>query len=146
MVGQGQEYPKARRIALQRGLLDTILIMKPIVPADKVPSILAALDIAVLPGSTDIICPIKIQEYMASELPTLAPDYSCNREVVDDGKNGMLFTPKNERALAEKISILANDDELRSRLGKEARQEVQRRFTWGKTWGAALECILHLTQ
>ena len=141
MVGAGKEYPQARKIAEESGLLGSFLRMEPVVPPDQVPGILAALDIAILPGSTDIICPIKIQEYMASELATVAPDYPCNREVIRNEVTGMLFEPKNERALAETISVLVQDAKMRARLGWESRQDVLRRFTWEKTWGKALEDI-----
>lgn len=143
MVGAGKEYDKTRRLAEKRGLLVDAVIMKPGVPSDKVPEILAALDIAVLPGSTEIICPIKIQEYMATELVTLAPDYACNREVIDDGRTGLLFQPGDERDLAEKIMIMADDRQARLRMGRQARQEIEQLFTWEVTWGAALEKILN---
>jgi glycosyltransferase involved in cell wall biosynthesis len=142
MVGAGREYDQTRRLAEKRGLLKSTVVMKPGVPKDEVPGILAALDIAVLPGSTHIICPIKIQEYMASALATIAPDYPCNREVIRDGDTGVLFPPKNEWALADKIAMLAQDSDLRRTMGYDARLEVERRLTWERTWGAALEAIL----
>ena len=104
---------------------------------------LSALDIAVLPGSTDIICPIKVQEYMASGLPAIVPDYPCNREVIADGVTGMLFEPKNERALADKILVLAKDKNMRQHMGDMARQEVLKRFTWEETWGRALNEVFN---
>jgi glycosyltransferase involved in cell wall biosynthesis len=142
MVGAGKEHQESRTLAEKLGLLDNILMMKPGVPKHEVPGILAALDIAVLPGSTDIICPIKIQEYMACELPSVVPDYACNREVLRDGETGMLFKPKDESALAKKIAILAADQKLREAIGRRAREEVIRRLSWEATWGAALETVL----
>ncbi|NJL59069.1 MAG: glycosyltransferase family 4 protein [Desulfobacteraceae bacterium] len=142
MVGAGQEYPKTRCLAEKLGVLNSVLMMKPGVPSGEVPGILSALDIAVLPGSTDIICPIKIQEYMASELPTVATDYACNREVITNGETGLLFEPKNENSLADKLFLLAKDSKLRKLLGRNARQEVVRRFTWKNTWGNALQEII----
>ncbi|MFC1636036.1 glycosyltransferase family 4 protein [Planctomycetota bacterium] len=148
MVGVGKEYPRSRRIAEKLGLLDDILIMKPGVPKDEVPSILAALDIAVLPDSTDIICPIKVQEYMACELPSVVPDYTCNREVLREGETGVFFKPKDEAALAEQIVLLAINQKLRERIGRCAREDVIHRFSWEVTWGAALQMVLdrQLTQ
>lgn len=141
MVGQGQEYEKACRLAANSGLLDTVNII-PGVPPEQVPAVLAAMDIAVLPGSTPIICPVKIQEYMAAGLPTMAPDYECNREVIDDGRTGALFVPGSSESLAERILMLAQDREMRASLGREARREVVRRFTWEQTWGSALQKVL----
>ena len=142
MVGAGKEYPDSRKLAEDLGLLEDILIMKPGVPKEEVPGILAALDIAVLPGSTDIICPIKIQEYMACELPSVVPDYACNREIIRHGETGMFFKPHDEQDLAKQICLLAEDTGMRQRIGQEARREVTQRFSWENTWGAALEKIL----
>lgn len=142
MVGAGKEYPESRALAEELGVLDETLLMLPGVPKDRVPGILSALDIAVLPGSTDIICPIKVQEYMASLLPTVAPDYACNREVLQDGVTGELFAPKDAKALANKILHLANDDALRLQMGDQARQDAAKRFSWQNTWGAALARVL----
>lgn len=145
MVGAGKEYPESRALAEELGVLDETLLMLPGVPKDRVPSILSALDIAVLPGSTDIICPIKVQEYMASLLPTVAPDYACNREVLRDGVTGELFAPKDAEALANKILLLARDDALRLRMGHQAREDAAKCFNWQATWGAALARILEET-
>jgi glycosyltransferase involved in cell wall biosynthesis len=145
MVGKGRDYEKLHKLATNLQLLGSTLIMKPWVPKEAVPRVLSALDIAVLAGSTDIICPIKVQEYMAMERAVVLPDYPCNREVVTDGKTGILFEPKNEKALAEKLLLLAKDSQLRGRLGKAARQEILQRFTWEKTWRKALQEIIFRT-
>jgi len=142
MVGDGKEYAETRALAEKKGLAGSLIYFLPPVPLQEVPSILSGLDVAVLPGSTDIICPIKIQEYMAAELATIAPDYKCNREVITDGETGILFEPKNEAALAEKIMLLAKDETYRMKLGKQARTEIFSKFTWEKTWGVALELAI----
>jgi glycosyltransferase involved in cell wall biosynthesis len=141
MVGNGELYPECLAEAQQRGLIGGILTMRPGVPGREVPATLSALDIAVLPGSTDIICPIKIQEYMAAGLPTIAPDYLCNREVITHGKTGMLFTPGDEVALAKAILELSRGRELRQHMSRVARAEVASRFTWERTWGKTLRQI-----
>ena len=41
------------------------------------------------------------------------------------------------------VSLLAKDTKTRADLGRQARQEVLRRFTWEKTWGKALQEIMH---
>lgn len=142
LVGTGKQYEETRQLAERLNLLGSTVLMEPWVESDEVPKILSAVDVAVLPGCTDIICPIKVQEYMAMELPTLVPGYDCNREVVTDGKTGILFDPQNEKSLADKLQILAEDSELRKTLSHNARQEVIERFTWEKTWGKALQDIM----
>ena len=145
MVGAGLEYTETRERAQALGLLDDMITMRPGVPKEDVPGILAALDLAVLPGSTDIICPIKVQEYMASALPAVVPDHACNREVIEDGRTGALFEPHNAGALADQIMRLAEDESLRIAMGKAARAEIEQRFLWEQTWGAALETTLSAT-
>lgn len=143
MVGDGKEYPETRRLAEHSGLLSSgALLMNPRVPQPEVPGLLAALDVAVLPGSTDIICPIKVQEYMAVGLPTILPGYAANREVISEGETGLFFTPKDERSLADAIGRLAANRDLCQHMGMRARLAVRERFTWEKTWGAALEEVL----
>jgi glycosyltransferase involved in cell wall biosynthesis len=143
MVGTGKQYEETRRLAERQNLLNTMIIMKPWVPKEMVPRILSALDVAVLPGCTGgIICPIKVQEYMAMGLATVIPDYSCNREVITERQTGMLFEPKNEQSLADKLLLLLKDGKLRAVLGKNAREEVFRHFTWERTWGKALQEIM----
>ena len=85
---------------------------------------------------------IKIQEYMACELPSVVPNYACNREVIEDGRTGVLFQPRNEESLASCICTLAEDGQARQHIGREARLEIERRFTWENTWGAALEEVM----
>jgi len=141
MLGSGEGENATRRLAKELGVLGNTVLMKHSVPRKDVARFLSAIDIAVLPGSTDIICPIKVHEYMACERAVVVPDYACNREVVRDGETGLFFTPRGAESLASRICILARDQSLRCDLGERARLEVLRRFTWEHTWGSALKEI-----
>jgi glycosyltransferase involved in cell wall biosynthesis len=142
MVGAGKEYQGSRKLAEDLGLLDDMLIMLPGVPKDEVPGILSALDVAVLPGSTDIICPIKVQEYMAASLPAVIPDYACNREIVTDQVTGILFKPGDAADLAGKLEYLATNSMFRVEVGKNAALAAKQSFSWEATWGRALNDII----
>ena len=69
-----------------------------------------------------------ILEGMACGLPILASDIPGNREVVEEGVNGLLFQGPAE--LAEKALRLAADPELRRRLGEAGRRIAAERFSW----------------
>ncbi len=142
IVGKGRDKEKLLKLLKKLNLLNTTVIFKEWVPVEDVPKVLSAIDIAILPGSTDIICPIKVQEYMALELPTVVPDYPANREVITDGKTGVLFKPKNEKSFSDKLIMLAEDAELRKVIGTNGKQEILERFTWEKTWGKVLQEII----
>jgi colanic acid/amylovoran biosynthesis glycosyltransferase len=90
-------------------------------------------DIFVLPsvvapnGSGDVT-PNALIEAMAMQLPVISTRSRGIPEIVEDGVSGILVPARNERALAEAIIRLADDKELRSRLGKNARKRVEERF------------------
>ncbi len=111
------------------------------VPKEKVPFYLSAFDCSILPDSTSIICPIKVQEYMAAGLPVLIPNYDANSEVVIDNFNGLMFEPQNSAAICRCLLMLMHDRKNSQRLGANARSTVKDNLTWNKTWGAALEKI-----
>jgi len=52
------------------------------------------------------------------------------KNIVEDGKIGFLFEPGNYKDLAEKISILITNKELREEMGREARRKVEREYSW----------------
>lgn len=141
MVGNGKDYEACKLLASRADILNKGLLMLPGVPKDEVPAILSAIDISILPGSTDIICPIKIMEYMASETAVVAPDYICNREVLKDDY-GLLFEPNNCSSLANKVEYLINNESDRRHLSLNARKYVENELTWEKTWGNTLLNIL----
>jgi glycosyltransferase involved in cell wall biosynthesis len=144
MIGsKGQQYAESEALARQEGLLGSVLTMLPKVPQADAPAALCAFDIAVLPGSTDIICPIKIMEFMASETVAVVPDYQCNRDVLADGVTGVLFAPGNAEDLAAKLISLAEQPSWRRELGQRARLAAIERFSWEQTWGKALKEAVH---
>jgi len=110
-------------------------------PQGEIPKLLSVCDAAVLPDCLEIICPIKVQEYLSMALAVLVPDYEANREVVLDQETGVCFRPKDPSDLADKIDRLASDPTLAEALRANARQSVLQRFTWDKTWGAAFRAV-----
>ncbi len=107
-------------------------------PHAKLPAALAAADIGVAPfdpmrhGPLRLgfyWSPLKIFEYMAVGLPVIAPALPRLRRLVEPGREGILYSPKDPRALDRAIVQLANAA-VRERMGAAARQRVVRDFTW----------------
>ncbi|GAB2767781.1 glycosyltransferase family 4 protein [Salinimicrobium soli] len=142
LVGNGKDYDRCRELAQNYGILNNGLVLIDGVPKEEVPGILSAIDISILPGSTDIICPIKIMEYMASETAVIAPDYDCNREVINNDFNGLLFNAKSKEDLVAKIISLFSE-EKRNLLALNARNYVKENLVWEQTWGKVLIDILN---
>jgi glycosyltransferase involved in cell wall biosynthesis len=85
-------------------------------------------DLFVLPSIHEALG-LVILEAMSAGLPVVASNLGGIPEVVKDGENGLLFEPRNWKDLSEKTTLLLNDDEMRERLGKNAKRSVQ-----GMTW------------
>lgn len=65
---------------------------------------------------------------MAYAKPVIGFDTKADTEVIADGENGILITPKNTNALIEAVSILANNRETRERLGRGAKEYVYNNY------------------
>ena len=69
-------------------------------------------------------------EAAASGLPIVATRVNGVRELIEDGRNGLLIAPEPD-AIAERLRRLAGDPELRERLGTAARRSALA-FSWGE--------------
>lgn len=141
LIGDGKDKGICERFVKEHDLYDGTVIMLPFQPKEIIPKYLSAMDVTILPGSTDIICPIKVMEYMAAKSVVLVPDYPCNREIIDGG-NGLLFVPGSEESIASALIELSKDKKKCELLGQNARKTVIERLTWDKTYGAVLTEIL----
>jgi len=88
-------------------------------------------DLFVLPSVHEALG-LVILEAMSVGLPVIASNVGGIPEVVKEGYNGLLFEPRNWKDLADKITLLLNDDEMRERMGKNAKRSVH-----GMTWAKA---------
>lgn len=86
-----------------------------------------AADLFVLPSGGEGL-PMALLEAMSHGKCVLATNVPGNWDVVRDGANGCLVEPRNGAALAHKIDALLADDELRARLGAQARRDVEQNY------------------
>jgi glycosyltransferase involved in cell wall biosynthesis len=87
--------------------------------------------VALLPAINPYASPLKLHEYMAARLATVAPDQPNLREVLRDGENAVLVPPGDAESFTQAVVDLARDPGLRARLGQRARATIEERdLTW----------------
>ena len=69
---------------------------------------------------------------MAGGLASVACDNRGNRELIEDGRQGLLFPPGDAEALADVLVRLLGDPELARRLGMAAQDRVEADFSLAK--------------
>jgi glycosyltransferase involved in cell wall biosynthesis len=86
------------------------------------------MDVFCLSSDTEGLS-ISLLEAGACGLPAVVTDVGGNREVVEDGKTGMITAPRDRKGFAAAFGRLAADKELRSAMGHAARERVVERYS-----------------
>jgi len=73
--------------------------------------------------------PLAVLEAMAEGVPVVASDVVGNRDAVEHGITGLLFSLDDHSAAARQILALKSDGALRHTMGKAAHQAVRERFS-----------------
>lgn len=101
---------------------------------DKLPNWLAAMDVGLdlmKPGSGDYGSPLKLFDYMASELSVVSTEQPQVREVLDKmDATDLLVEPGNANKLANVIGKLASNRKRVKKLGQLGRQLVINHYNW----------------
>jgi glycosyltransferase involved in cell wall biosynthesis len=95
-------------------------------PGTRVPDLLPALDIFALPSRSEGL-PTVLLEAMSAQLPVVSTDVGSVRELIT-AEVGILVPALEDGALAAAIQRLAEDPELRRRLGTTGRRLVEDRY------------------
>jgi glycosyltransferase involved in cell wall biosynthesis len=83
--------------------------------------------------------PNVVMQAGAMELPCIVTDINGCNEIIEDGANGLIIPPKNEKALQEKMELLLNDSDLRANLKNNARERITSRYEQRMVWEKLLE-------
>lgn len=81
---------------------------------------------------------IVLLEAMAAGKPVVATDIPGYRDLLADGKEGLLAEPKNENTLAQAIIRILKDRDLQRSMGAEGRAKA-RQYSWRRVALSVLE-------
>lgn len=89
--------------------------------------------------------PIKMFEYMAAGLPVIGSDFPIFRELLDDGRCGLLIPPEDPKALAEAIEWIFSHREEAEAMGVHGRRRVEQLYTWQAESAKLIDLYRRLT-
>lgn len=131
IVGDGPALNDLKRLAKELDLTEQVVFVGR-VPHEEVARYYSVIDLFPFPRTKAKVCelvtPLKPYEAMAMGKLVLVSDIPALREMVLDGKTGLIFEAENDEALAE--ALLASFSQLE--LGQQSRLWVEAHRAWQK--------------
>ncbi len=128
IFGEGSERSKLQGIVQRDGLQSRVKFHGAI---DRPRKALEQIDLLVLPSAAEGFGLVLI-EAMAAGVPVVATNVPGIRDVVQDGRTGLLTPVASPKQLAKTVARLIADSDLRRALTAAGRVDVAARFTWEK--------------
>jgi glycosyltransferase involved in cell wall biosynthesis len=142
VLGEGPLRESLEAQIAAQGLDDSVELVGEV---SDVRSQLAAADVFALTSRWEGL-PLSVLEAMAAGLPVVASAIDGVPEAVVDGETGYLTPPQEPQAVAEALSRLIDDPELRLRLGQAARRRAEEQFSLPRWRAAHLDLYRSLLQ
>jgi glycosyltransferase involved in cell wall biosynthesis len=128
IVGEGEARNAIAKRIEEYGLEDKVLLQGA-APHEKIPSYLSASNIFVLPSYSEGV-PNVIYEAMACGLPVVATRVGGIPEVLSDGREGLLCSPRSSREIEACLNRVLSDPELSDEMGLRGSAKVRELFSW----------------
>ncbi len=133
LVGGGPQEQALKQLAQQLGIMEKVVFTGR-VPHSEVRRYYNLIDVLVYPRLkmrlTDLVTPLKPLEAMAQGRLVLASDVGGHRELINNGKTGLLFEADNPEALARQAVDLLSRPDSWPALRTAAREFVEIERNW----------------
>jgi glycosyltransferase involved in cell wall biosynthesis len=104
----------------------------------------SSIDIGIMPLADSTFergkCGLKLLQYMAAGLPTIASPVGVNAEITEDGITG--FLPRTDREWSHTLAILLDSYELRRQMGAAGRRRCVRHYSID-SWLPTIDKLFH---
>ncbi|WP_300343766.1 glycosyltransferase family 4 protein [Nesterenkonia sp.] len=146
ILGDGPRAEQLQSSAVQLGVADQVHFHGAL-PPEQVPQVLRGWDAGVAPypapqpGDTHYFSPLKVYEYMAAGLPTVASAVGELPGLIRHGVTGLLVPGSDISALAEALDELGDSPQRRRAMGAAARSEAEAHHSWGSRAAALLAAL-----
>ncbi|NLV86472.1 MAG: polysaccharide pyruvyl transferase CsaB [Clostridiales bacterium] len=125
IAGEGGEKEKLMALAAELSVSDKICFAGWI---DDIDSFFGALDINALTSLSETF-PYAITEGARALLPTVSTRVGGVPMLINEGETGFLFAPRDYETLALRLKQLAQDKDLREKIGKAAYEKAKAEFS-----------------
>lgn len=105
--------------------------------ADTAPYV-AACDIGVVPTVAPEAFGLSVAEMMAAGKAVVTTSNGAQREIITDGRDGLLVPPSDPEALAAALRRLASDSALRRSMGANAAETIRTRFAFDHFYSSTM--------
>jgi len=136
IFNEGEERQNLENMAKNLGISDSV-IFKGFV--DNARSFLSGFDIFCIPSRSEAM-PYALLEAGIAGLPVIATSVGGIPEIIENGLNGILVPAENAEILLSSLILLAEDVDLRKRLGANLKSSIQENFSFEKM----VEDTLHI--
>lgn len=135
IVGEGHEEQSLRKQSAEMNLRENVIFIG---KTERPEIYLSASDALILPSKYEAFG-IVLLEAMASGIPSVVwwtefpKALVASSEIIIANKTGFCARPFDTDDFAKYLDILAENPALRTEMGKQAREECRRKYSWNKT-------------
>lgn len=129
VIGRGPQEEPLRALSKALGVAQNVSFLGAIAN-ENLPELYRRASILVFPSATDEGFGLVCVEALACECPVIASDLPAARELILNGKTGLLFQRGDSDELAHKILTLLADPALCRSMGRAGRDFVTKQFDW----------------
>jgi len=138
IIGEGPAEESLRALAAKLEVTERVVFSGPR-PHDRIPELLPAFDVALMPAINPYASALKLHEYMAAGLAIVAPDQPNLLEVVVDGESALLVKSGELAPLEGAVRRLLDEEGLAASLGLRAQEAIGK---LGLTWQANAQRVV----
>ena len=126
LIGDGLLYEHLHRRAREAGILDNF-VFAGLVPRERIPEMISAMDVVVHTSLREGLARV-LPQALAMGKPCVSFDIDGAPEVVKPNETGYLVRPGDAQGLADAVTRLIDDPQLRARMGAAGRKLVDPAF------------------
>lgn len=138
VVGDGPAGAGLKQLAVDLGIADRVIFTG---SRSDVGDLLRAMDVFTLTSFTIECAPMALLEAMAAGRPAVCTAVGGVPDMIEEGVTGHLVAPRDPRALADAYLSLLRDPEQAAKMGRAARERLEREFTLDGSIRAAEQAI-----